>query len=131
LSAAETRLAEPEGQATFEQAMVLGSLRIDPLFEHAISPFFGFSGGGYALAGESKTVPGLRAKSELVWTATFGGLAGASFRVFESDALAVELVARFDCLWLSPQPVVRFVDRPVVKAGQPLLAGAFGGEVLF
>jgi hypothetical protein len=131
LSAAETRLVEPEGEATFDQALVLASLRVDPLFERAISPFFGFSGGAYALAGESNTLAGLRAKSELLWTATFGGLAGASFRVYESDALAVELVARFDCLWLSPQPVVRFVERPVVKAGQPLLAGAFGGEVLF
>ena len=131
LSAAETRIAEPEGEATFDQALVLGSLRIDPLFGRAASPFFGLSGGAYALAGESKTLRGLQAKSELVWTATFGGLAGASFRVYESDAVAVELVGRFDCLWLSPQPVVRFLERPVVRAGQPLLAGAFGGEVLF
>jgi hypothetical protein len=132
LSAAEARLVEPEGRATFDQALVLGSLRVDPLFGSTISPFAGVSGGAYSLTGESNTLPGLRGKkSEAVWTAAFGGLAGASVRVHESSALAVELVGRFDCLWLSPQPVVRFVERPVAKAGQPLLAGAFGAEVLF
>jgi hypothetical protein len=132
LSAAESRLVEPEGKASFDQILLLGSLRVDPLFGEPISPFVGISGGAYALTGESNTLPGLRGtKSEVIWTAAFGALAGGSFRVYDGDALAVELVARFDCLWLSPQPVVRFVERPVAKAGQPLLAGAFGGEVLF
>jgi hypothetical protein len=131
LSAAEARLREPEGQASFDQALVLGSLRIDPLFGGRVSPFLGFSGGAYALAGESKTLRGLIGHRELVWTAAFGPLAGASFGVYEGDTLNIELVARFDALWLSPQPVVRFVERPVARAGQPLLMGGFGAEVLF
>ncbi len=76
LSAAESRLVEPEGKASFDQQLLLGSLRLDPFFGARISPFVGISGGAYALTGESNTLPGLRGtKSEIVWTAAFGGLA--------------------------------------------------------
>lgn len=132
LSATKSRLHELEGKATLEQALVLGSLRVEPLLGATLSPFFGVTGGAYMLSGQGKALAGLQGKSSgAAWSAAFGGLAGAVVRVHDGPGFAIDLVGRLNAWWLSPQPVVRFVGRPVAKAGQPLVSGTIGAEVQF